>query len=41
MSAGSFGNTGKSKKVTVEAEERAEAGTDAFNFYFTNVKNML
>jgi hypothetical protein len=28
MSAGSFGNTGKAKKVTVEAEERAEAGTD-------------
>ena len=28
MSAGSFGNTGKAKTVTVEAEERAEAGTD-------------
>lgn len=25
MPAGSFGNTGKAKKVTVKAEERAEA----------------
>ena len=40
MSAGSFGNTGKAKKLLLK-QRKEQKQAQILNFLFTNVKNML